>query len=686
MSETLPSNAPTEIAASPAAETEVNSGASGGATPSPERVAAPPRRRGLPAIPIGNKLKRWQRRLPEIDAWEPQLMQSSDDQLRKQSLSLRYRARSGETLDALLPEAFALVREAGRRALKMRHFPVQLIGGMAMFHGSIAEMETGEGKTLTATLAMYLRALVGKGAHLATVNDYLAARDAQIMEPIYRTLGMHVGVIQTGMNQDQRRKAYGCDVTYGTSKEFGFDFLRDRLLLRRLGEQEQMQRNVLGRGGNQKSSNEQPVHRGMHFALVDEADSILIDEARTPLIISAIPGEAQKRAVACFRWAAEASKLFLEDQHFEYDHEKRSVELNFAGRQLVRNIDKPEELGPVGLVDIYQYIERAIKVEREFHLHQQYVVNDGEIVIVDEFTGRMAEGRKWSGGIHQSVEAKEGIEVTVETGHAARVTVQDLFRMYTHLCGMTGTATTSARELKKIYGLNVFRIPTNRPVRRTRMTDRIFATTEHKMAAIVAQVRAMHEIGRPVLIGTRSIDKSERLSQLLAQAAVPHRVLNAKQIAKEAEIVAEAGQKGRVTVATNMAGRGTDIKLGEGVAELGGLHVVATEMHDSARIDRQLAGRCGRQGDPGSFQQYLAVDDEILSLAHGPKKGEKYKVTGPVAGDGVVSVSPKIFRAAQKKIEKRHFRGRKVLLYHEKHRKKMHVEMGQDPYLDMPDQ
>jgi preprotein translocase subunit SecA len=686
MSETLPSNAPTEIAVSPAAETEENTGVSRGEASSPERVAVPPRRRGLPAIPIGNKLKRWQRRIPEIDAWEPQLMQSSDDQLRKQSLSLRYRARSGESLDSLLPEAFALVREAGRRTKQMRHFPVQLVGGMAMFHGSIAEMETGEGKTLTATLPMYLRALVGKGAHLATVNDYLAARDAQIMEPIYRALGMQVGVIQTGMNQDQRRKAYGCDVTYGTSKEFGFDFLRDRLLLRRLGEQEQMQRNVLGRASNQKSNNEQPVHRGMHFALVDEADSILIDEARTPLIISAIPGEAQKRAVACFRWAAEASKQFLEDQHFEYDHEKRTVELNFAGRQLVRNLDKPEELGPVGLVDIYQYIERAIKVEREFHLHQQYVVNDGEIVIVDEFTGRMAEGRKWSGGIHQSVEAKEGIEVTVETGHAARVTVQDLFRMYTHLCGMTGTATTSARELKKIYGLNVFRIPTNRPVRRVRMPDRIFATTEHKLAAIVAQVREMHQVGRPVLIGTRSIDKSERLSQLLAQAAVPHRVLNAKHIAKEAEIVAEAGQKGRVTVATNMAGRGTDIKLGDGVAELGGLHVVATEMHDSARIDRQLAGRCGRQGDPGSFQQYLAVDDEILSLAHGPKKGEKYKVQGPVAGDGVVSASPKIFRAAQKKIEKRHFRGRKVLLYHEKHRKKMHVEMGQDPYLDMPDQ
>lgn len=632
----------------------------------------------LPAVPLVSRLRLWRNRIPAIAAFEPELRREEPAQLRKRSLSVQYRAKSGESLDRLLPEAFALVREASRRTLNMRHFDVQLLGGIAMFHGSIAEMETGEGKTLTATLPMYLRALDGKGAHLATVNDYLAARDAEIMGPLYRMLGLTVGVIQTGMNQEQRRQAYGSDITYGTSKEFGFDFLRDRLLLRRIGES-----NVAVQG---QEKNESPVHRDMHFAIVDEADSILIDEARTPLIISAIPGEAQQRAVACFKWAAEMAKKFEEEKHYDYDHEKRSVELTFPGRQLVRVIPKPIELGPVGLVDIYQYIERAIKVSREFHLHQQYVIHDGEIVIVDEFTGRLAEGRKWSGGIHQAVEAKSDVEVTVETGHAARITVQDLFRRYKFLSGMTGTASSSARELRKIYGLNVFSIPTNRPVRRMRLPDAVYGSAEQKWGAVAAKIQELHAGGRPVLVGTRSIDKSERLSQLLTEAGIPHQVLNARHVAREAEIVAEAGHRGRVTVATNMAGRGTDIRLEAGVAEIGGLHVICTEFHDSARIDRQLAGRCGRQGDPGSFQQYLALDDEILSLAYGPKKAKR-KIKGiAVAGDGRARIGSGMFKRAQRRIEQRHFRGRRVLLYHEKHRKKMHQEMGQDPYLDMPDQ
>lgn len=663
------------LVATPAAAEEV--GGNGSPAPVPSRTS-------LPAIPIGSKMQRWERRLSEISALEESVRELNNEQMRKESLSLRYRARSGEKLDHLLREAYALVREAGRRTIDMRHFDVQIIGGMALFNGAIAEMETGEGKTLTATLPMYLHALVGKGAHLATVNDYLARRDAEWMGPIYKLLGLSVGVIQTGMNQDQRRQAYGSDVCYGTAKEFGFDFLRDRLLLRRLGEEAAVWQ-AGGASLGQPSKNEQPVHRGMHFGLVDEADSILIDEARTPLIISSIPGEAQKRAVACFRWAAAAADLFHEDEHYEYDHEKRKVELTFEGRQQTRDLPKPEELGPVGLVDIYQYIERAIKVAREFHLHQQYVIKDGEVVIVDEFTGRMSEGRKWSAGIHQSVEAKEGVEVTVETGHAARITVQDLFRRYKFLAGMTGTAWTSARELKKIYGTPVYRIPTNKPIRREKLPHLIYGDAEQKWAAIVDKVKELHEIGRPVLIGTRSIDKSERLSQLLSEAGIEHAVLNARHVAREAEIVADAGQRGRVMVATNMAGRGTDIKLGEGIAEIGGLHVICTEMHDSARIDRQLAGRCGRQGDPGTFQQYLAMDDELLSLGFGPKKGEQLEKTSS-DGDGLVRVSPRLFRRAQKKIERRHFRGRKVLLYHEKHRKKMHIEMGQDPYLDMPDQ
>jgi preprotein translocase subunit SecA len=605
-------------------------------------------------------------------------------QLKKRSLSLQYRARSGERLERLLVEAFALMRESARRTIGLRHFDVQMLGGIAMFHGSIAEMETGEGKTLTATLPMYLHALVGKGTHLATVNDYLAKRDADWMAPAYRMLGLTVGVIQTGMNQEERRQAYGCDITYGTAKEFGFDFLRDRLLLRRIGESPVSWRSDTGEAD--KVSHENPVHRHMHFGIVDEADSILIDEARTPLIISAIPGEAQQRAVACFAWAAEAAKDFYEDQHYEYDNEKRTVELNFAGRQLARLVPKPPELGPVGLVDIYQYIERAIKVGREFHLHQQFVIRDGEIVIVDEFTGRMSEGRKWSAGIHQAVEAKEGVEVTVETGHAARITVQDLFRRYTYLAGMTGTAASSARELRKIYGLRVYAIPTNRPVQRFRKPSVVYASAEHKWGAIIQEIKALHEKGRPVLIGTRSIDKSERLSSLLSEARIAHEVLNARHIAREAEIIAQAGQRGRVTVATNMAGRGTDIRLGEGVAALGGLHVIGTEVHDAQRIDRQLAGRCGRQGDPGSFQQFLAMDDEILSLAFTHKKA--HRMAAAMRGDdqGHVNVSPRLFRRAQRVLERRHFRGRRVLMYHEKHRKKMHIEMGQDPYLDMPDQ
>ena len=605
-----------------------------------------------------------------------------DDQLRKRSLSLRYRARSGERLEQLLHEAYALVREAARRTLSMRHFDVQLLGGIALFHGAVTEMETGEGKTLTATLPMYLRSFAGKGAHLATVNDYLARRDAEWMEPVYGLLGLTVGVIQTGMNQDQRRKAYGCDLTYGTSKEFGFDFLRDRLLIRRLTEDAASWDGDQLLAG-QKSAGEKPVQRGQHFVLVDEADSILIDEARTPLIISAVPGEAQYRAVACYEWAATISNQFEEDRDYEYDHEKKKAELTLAGRHLARKLHKPDALGPVGLIDIYTYVERAVKVAREFQNDREFVIRDDEVVIVDEFTGRMSEGRKWSGGIHQAVEAKEGVKVTVESGHAARITVQDLFKRYKYISGMTGTAASSARELKKIYRTPVVKIPTNKPSQRKILSDQVYPTADAKWSAIVGQIQEFNQIGRPVLVGTRSIDKSEELSRRLTEAKIEHQILNARHVAREAEIVAEAGHRGRVTVATNMAGRGTDIKLQDGVAELGGLHVICTELHDAARIDRQLIGRCGRQGDPGSAQQYLSLDDDILNVAYGDKADKMRK--GALSKGELHHLSGR-FRRAQRKVERRYFRSRRVLLYHEKHRKKMHVEMGQDPYLDMPDQ
>ena len=608
----------------------------------------------------------------------------ADAQLRKRSLALRYRAKSGESMAALLPEAYALVREAARRSVDMEHFDVQLLGGIALFLGSVAEMDTGEGKTLTATLPLYLRALAGKGAHLATVNDYLAQRDAEWMGPIFQLLGLSIGVIQTQMPQTQRRKAYACDITYGTAKEFGFDFLRDRLLIRAQGGVEVAQTALLPGGESTSGRGEQPVQRGAYFALVDEADSVFIDESRTPLIISALPGEAEKIAACSYQWSAAQAEQFVEDEHYEYDHEKRKVELTFEGRQLVRSLPKPELMDSVGLIDIYEYIERAVKINQEFFRDRHFVIRDDEVVIVDEATGRLAEGRKWRAGIHQAIEAREGAKVTVPTGQAARVTVQDFFLRYTHLAGMTGTAVSSARELYKVYRLPVIRIPTNRTSRRAMCGDRIFGTSEAKWAAVVEEVRELHAEGRPVLIGTRSIERSELLSRLLEKAGIRHEVLNAHRIAAEAEIVAQAGQPGRVTVSTNMAGRGTDIKLGEGVPELGGLHVICTELHDSARIDRQLKGRCGRQGDLGTARQYLALDDDVLRNGFGPKKAKKYRDQGARAGNDLVRLG-RLFRSAQNRVERRNYRGRCALLHFEKEKRKMQKEMGQDPYLDTPD-
>lgn len=633
----------------------------------------------------GNSAKRklagWSKLLPKIASFEPGLQELDDEALRKQSLALRYRAKSMEPLDSLLPEAYALVREAGRRRLGMRHFDVQMLGGIAMHFHSVAEMQTGEGKTLTATLPMYLNALDGKGAHLATVNDYLASRDAKWMKPVYELLGMTVGVIESQMPQTQRRKEYQADIIYGTAKEFGFDFLRDRLLLRRIREGQVDV--VAGMMSGDSSAGDKPVQRSANFALVDEADSILIDEARTPLIISALPTEAEKAAVACYTWSASVAKEFEEDEHFDFDHIKQTVELTAAGRQLVRRLPKPDVLDTIGMFTIYEFIERSIKVAKVFHLDRQYVIRDGEIVIVDEFTGRLAEGRKWRDGIHQAIEAQEGVDVTVQTGQAARVTIQDFFLRYARLSGMTGTALSSAREMRRIYKLNVIPIPTNRPIARKRLPDIVTGTAETKWEGIAQEVREVHAQGRPVLIGTRSIDKSHILSKLLTADGIPHQVLNANHIAAEAEIVAEAGKTGKVTVSTNMAGRGTDIKLGEGVHDLGGLHVIATEMHDSARIDRQLFGRCGRQGDPGTIRQYLSLDDDILLSGLGPKKSKKLKALGERAKGGMKGMAS-YFRKAQRKIERRHFSDRKMLLYYEKERKKMQQQMGQDPYLDTP--
>jgi preprotein translocase subunit SecA len=501
------------------------------------------------------------------------------------------------------------------------------------------------------------------------------------MRPIYELLGMKVGCIQAQMPQPERKKQYACDVTYGTANEMGFDFLRDRLLKRRISEgQRDLFGAMLGRAG---TGHEEPVQGELHFMLVDEADSILIDEARTPLIISALPGEEEELEAEAYRWAAKVAPQFEENEEYDYDHKDKTVELTLAGRRQVRETPKPPAMDRMPLSTIYEHVERAIKVSREMFLDRQYVVRDGEIVIVDEFTGRLGEGRKWRAGIHQAVEAKQGVEITFATNQAARITVQDFFLRYNRLAGMTGTAATSARELHKIYKTRVIPVPTNRPPIRQKLQTLVFGTAADKWQAIIEDLLEQHQLGRPVLVGTRSIDKSEALSKLLEAHRIEHAVLNARHIAKEAEIVSQAGQRGKVTVATNMAGRGTDIRLGEGVHELGGLHVICSELHEAQRIDRQLIGRCGRQGDPGTHRQFLALDDEILLSGFGPKKAKRLENRGlALAGRGPLSGYESLFYRAQRKVERRHFRDRKVLLYHEKERQKMQRAMSQDPYLD----
>ncbi|MCX7417260.1 MAG: preprotein translocase subunit SecA [Planctomycetia bacterium] len=604
----------------------------------------------------------------------------SDASLRRLARSLSYRAKAGEPIDSLLVESFAATREAGRRTIGMRHYDVQLLAGVALVHGSIVEMQTGEGKTLVATLPLALYALAGRGVHLATVNDYLATRDAAWMEPIYKVLGLSVGVVQSQMDFDGRRQAYARDITYGTAKEFGFDFLKDRLMGREIAEG----RADLGAmlTGQNVTSGTKLLQRPYWFALVDEADNVLIDEARTPLIIASPPGEAQAVEQTLFRFASEAAAGLEVGDDFEADVQKQTCELIGRGRSNVRAIQRPPELDSVSLLAIYDAVERALRARQFFILDRQYVVRDGKIVIVDESTGRAAEGRTWRDGLHQAVEAKEDIEITVPAGHAARITIQELFARWPHLAGMTGTIATSASEISRTYSVAVATVPTHRPAIRQRLSAVVCATYAEKLDRIVEEVQTMHALGRPVLIGTRSIDKSEDLSRLLQAAGLPHTVLNARQIEKEAEIVSQAGQFGQITVSTNMAGRGTDIKLGEGVAALGGLHVICTELHDSARIDRQLVGRCGRQGDPGTWRQYVTLSDEILVSGFGPKRAKQ--VVGWVGArlrgnpDRLLSV----FKRAQQRVEQRHVRQRRLLEYVERQRAESHIQMSQDPYLD----
>ncbi len=625
-------------------------------------------------------LSKWRGIVSRIDQQAKPLEKIEDAELRKRSLGLRYEVLSGKPLDGLIVEAYALVREAARRSIGMQHYPVQLLGGIAMHFGSIAVMQTGEGKTLTATLPMYLAALSSQGAHLATANDYLAERDAELMSPVYQSLGLSVGVVRTSSSRTDRQQAYSCDITYSTAKEIGFDFLRDRLFQRRMeqGHSHLIAGMIEDSGQNGSLS---PVQRLPNFILVDEADSILIDEARTPLIVSSAPDEIAQAKIELYQWTSNVCGQFIQEDHFQVDPKTRNLTLNREGRRLVRKLPHPDLLKQTPIMDIYEQMEQAIFVERNYIRDRHYVIRDQEVVIVDEFTGRLAEGRKWRAGLHQAIEAREGLEISIETGEAARITIQDLFLRYQRIAGMTGTAANSATELRKIYNVKVIEVPTNKPPQRVQWPDLVFGSESQKWHAIADEIENIHRTGRPVLIGTRSIDKSELLSKILDERNIRHDVLNARHLAREASIVAGAGQVSRVTVATNMAGRGTDIKVSGPALDLGGLHVICTELHDSARIDRQLIGRCGRQGDPGTFRQFMSLEDDLLETAFGPSRVERLRSHGREPAK-VLARFAQLFRQAQRKIERKHFQSRKMLLHQEKIRQDMQQEMGQDPYLD----
>jgi preprotein translocase subunit SecA len=534
------------------------------------------------------EIKKLSKYVNQINELEAGMKALSDEELRGKTDEFKARLQEGETLDDLLPEAFAVVREASVRTLGMRHFDVQLMGGIVLHQGRIAEMKTGEGKTLVATLAAYLNALEGKGVHIVTVNDYLAGRDAQWMGQIYEFLGLTVGVIVHGLDSAQRREAYGADITYGTNNEFGFDYLRDNMAI----------------------SKDHLVQRELNFAIVDEVDSILIDEARTPLIIS---GQADKPTDLYYTVAKVIPRLKNEED-FNIDEKANVVTLTEEGVAKVERMLGVDNLYDDENIEVSHHVNQALRAHVLMKRDRDYVVKDGQVVIVDEFTGRMMFGRRFSEGLHQAIEAKEGVKIERESQTLATITFQNYFRMFKKLAGMTGTAATEEMEFRKIYGLSVVEIPTNEPMIRVDHPDIVYRTEKGKFDAVVQEVEDLHKTGQPVLVGTISIEKSELLSNMLKRRGISHQVLNAKYHDKEAEIVAQAGQMGAVTIATNMAGRGTDIVLGEGVTALGGLHIIGTERHESRRIDNQLRGRAGRQGDPGSSRFYVSLEDDLMRL------------------------------------------------------------------------
>jgi preprotein translocase subunit SecA len=583
------------------------------------------------------EIKRLTKMAEQIDALASDTEKLSDEQLRAKTEEFKARYQKGESVDDMLIEAFAVVREAAKRVLGLYPYPVQLMGGVSLHEGNISEMKTGEGKTLTATMPVYLNALTGKGVHVVTVNEYLASRDATEMGQLYEFLGLTVGLNLNGLSKEEKQAAYAADITYSTNNELGFDYLRDNMVLYK----------------------EQKVQRPLHYAVIDEVDSILIDEARTPLIIS---GSAQKSTQLYIQANAFVSRL-KKDEDYTYDEKTKGVQLTEEGMTKAEKAFGIENLFDISHVALNHHITQALKAHSSMHLDVDYVVQEGEIVIVDQFTGRLMKGRRYSDGLHQAIEAKEGLEIQNESMTLATITFQNYFRMYEKLAGMTGTAKTEEEEFRNIYNMNVVVIPTNRPIARDDRPDLIYATMDGKFRAVVEDIAERYKNGQPVLVGTVAIETSEIISKYLSKKGVPHNVLNAKNHGREAEIIADAGKQGAITIATNMAGRGTDIKLGEGVKERGGLAVIGTERHESRRIDNQLRGRSGRQGDPGVTQFYLSMEDELMRRFGSDNMKSMMERLGMDDTQPIQSkMVSRAVESAQKRVEGNNFDARKQLL------------------------
>jgi preprotein translocase subunit SecA len=709
---------------------------------------SPPLQEALPAWPnvpgrFGlrpfNYLKKWlgtpsQRRLArgalfinQIRHHEKELSRLTDQEVLQRGQQLRGRARGGESLDALLPEVFGLVCVAATRIVKLRPFDVQLVAGVVLHQGALAEVATGEGKTLVATLPAVLNALVGKGVHVTTVNDYLALRDGEFTGAIYNALGLSVGVLQQKMSDDARQQAYKADITYGTASEFGFDFLRDRLKIKanKSGGAAPFWSAWMPTGAFQQPQDNK-VQRGHHYVVVDEADNIFIDEARTPLIISSPTRPATEEEQIVYKWANGIAAQMARDQHFYLDEKKQKIELTELGRHLIRYSRPPHGPHSHAMDKLHEHIERALHAHFRFRRDQHYMLDEGKVVIIDESTGRPMPDRHWREGLHQAVEAKENAPITLASDHAAQITFQSYFRLYTKLSGMSGTAVQNFWEVRRVYKIWVVCVPTNKPCIREHMPDRAFPTEDAKFHAVVEEVKRLREAGRPVLIGTRSVEKSEKLSHFLDGASIPHQVLNARpgNQAREADIVAQAGRVGAVTIATNMAGRGTDILLGgnaEAIAwssikdrfqhrhqvpkdmwerliadieakehiedqrrqvkEAGGLHVLGTERHEARRIDRQLQGRSARQGDPGSSQFFTSLEDELLE-GLGEIRQAELLAAGKKGGNIDWQRYLPSFLKAQARVERRHYRQRVDLMIYERQRQEILKDLGADPYVD----